>query len=101
MEPTEVKTPCGPDALSPELKAELRTRIEEFRQASAAARRAPAVNRPGFFNACTRSWEGIGTLLEPVLPLQVELPEEARTVAVRDRSQIKMNVVNALYRAVS
>jgi hypothetical protein len=101
MSSREPVFPRAPETLSPELKAELRTRIEAFRLAQEAARHSPAVNRPGFFNGCAGIWEGIGTLLQSVLPLRVELPEEARTIDVRTPAQIKMNVLNALYRAVS
>jgi len=36
-----------------------------------------------------------------MLPLQVNLQDAYRPVAIRQRSQIKMNVVAAVYRAVS
>ena len=87
--------------LNPALKAELRSLIEDFREASLAARHSNALSRPGFFASCSRCWEGIGTVLEPVLPLQVTLPDEYRPMALRTRAQIKMNVVNALYKAIS
>ena len=90
-----------PEEFSPETKAELRARIEAFRDASNAARTAPVTNRPGFFDGCSKAWTGIGDVLEPVLPVAVMLPDEHRPVAIRQRSQIKMNIVNALYQAVS
>ncbi len=91
----------SPAAFRPELRAELKACIEAFWTASRAAHRAPAVNRPGFFEESARAWQGIGDLLTPVLPLAVDVPEEHRTVEIHEPSQIKMNVVNALYRAVS
>jgi len=87
--------------LNPALKTELRSLIEDFREASLAARHSNALSRPGFFASCSRCWEGIGDVLEPVLPLQVMLPDEYRPRALRTRAQIKMNVVNALYKALS
>lgn len=90
-----------PEELSPEVKAELRALIETFREATREAIRCSGASRPGSLNAFSRSWESIVSLLEPVLPLQVNLPDEWRPVAIRRRSQIKLNVINAVYLAVS
>ena len=87
--------------LSPEVKAELRTSIETFRDVTRAAVRSPAANRPGGFDDVSRSWKHIVEVLEPMLPLQINLLDAYRPVAIRQRSQIKMNVVEAVYRAVS
>ena len=90
-----------PEDLSPEVKAELRTSIETFRDVTRAAVRSPAANRPGGFDDVSRSWKHIVEVLEPMLPLQINLLDAYRPVAIRQRSQIKMNVVEAVYRAVS
>ena len=90
-----------PEELSPEVKAELRTLIETFRNATREAIRCSGASRSGSFAAFSRSWESIVNLLEPVLPLQVSLPDESRPVAIRRRCQIKLNVINAVYLAVS
>jgi hypothetical protein len=90
-----------PEDFSPEVKAELRTSIETFRNVTRAALRSPVANRPGTYDDFSRCWKHIVEVLEPMLPLKVNLPDEYRPVAIRQPSQIKMNVVNALYRAVS
>ena len=87
--------------LSPELKAKLRALIETYREASLAARHSPAINRPGFFDACSRAWQDIGALLEPVLPLQLKLTGEYLPTTIRRRAQIKMNILHPLFLAVS
>ena len=100
-QPTEPEIVKRAEELSPDVKAELRTSIETFRDATRAAVRSPAANRPGGFEDFSRSWSHIVDVLEPMLPLQVNLPDEYRPVAIRQRSQIKMNVVGAVYRAIS
>ena len=89
------------EELSPEMKAQLRLLIETFREASLAARRSPAINRPGFFDTCSESFQGIGAVLEPILPLQLKLPDEYLPVTIRRRAQIKTNILHPLYLAVS
>jgi hypothetical protein len=89
------------EELSPEMKAQLRLLIETFREASLAARRSPAINRPGFFDTCSESFQGIGAVLEPILPLQLKLPDAYEPVTIRRRAQIKMNILHPLYLAVS
>jgi hypothetical protein len=100
-QPPEPEIVKRAEELSPDVKAELRTSIETFRDATRAAVRSPAANRPGGFEDFSRSWSHIVDVLEPMLPLQVNLPDEYRPVAIRQRSQIKMNVVGAVYRAIS
>ena len=90
-----------PEDLGPEVRAELRTLIEAFRGVRRALVQSSPANRQGALDAFSRSWEGIVTVLEAVLPLQVQLPDEHRPIAIRQRSQIKMNVVHAVYLAVS
>lgn len=99
-EPTKVQM-VGPEDFSPDVKAELRASIETFRKATRAALHSPAANRPGGYDDFSRCWKNIVDVLEPMLPLQVNLPDEYRPVAIRQPSQIKMNVVEAVYRAVS
>ena len=90
-----------PEDFSPEVKAELRTSIETLRQVTRAAFRSPAANRPGGYDDFSRCWQQVVDVLEPMLPLKVSLPDEYRSVAIRQRSQIKLNVVNAVYQVVS
>lgn len=90
-----------PEELCPEVKAELRTVIEAFREVRRALIQSSAASREGSLDAFSKSWECIVNLLEPVLPLLVKLPDEYRPTAIRQRSQIKMNVVHAVYLAVS
>jgi len=90
-----------PEELGPEVRAELRTLIEAFRGVRRALVQSSPANRQGALDAFSRSWEGIVTVLEAVLPLQVQLPDEHRPIAIRQRSQIKMNVIQAVYLAVS
>gem|GEM_PF-2011278 len=99
-QPNEVQM-NRPEEFSPDLKAELRISIESYRNVIRAALRSPAANRPGGYDDFSRSWNHIVEVLDPVLPFQVSLPDEYRPVAIRQRSQIKANVVNAIYRAVS
>jgi hypothetical protein len=87
--------------LSPELKAQLRALIETYREASVAARHSPAINRPGFFDACSQAWQGIGALLEPVLPLELKLTDDYLPTTIRRRAQIKMNILYPLFLAIS
>jgi hypothetical protein len=89
------------EELSPEVKSQLRVLIETFREASLAARRSPAINRPGFFDTCSESFQSIGAVLEPILPLQLKLPDEYQPVTIRRRAQIKTNILHPLYLAVS
>jgi hypothetical protein len=90
-----------PEELGPDVKAELKSRIEAFREVRRALFRRPGAGTQGAIEAFTRCWEGIVDALEPVLPLQVTLPDEFRPVAIQMRSQIKNNVVQAVYQAVS
>jgi hypothetical protein len=90
-----------PEDFSPEVKAELRTSIETLRQVTRAAFRSPSANRPGGYDDFSRCWQHVIEVLEPMLPLKVNLPDEYRSVAIRQRSQIKLNVVNAVYQVVS
>jgi hypothetical protein len=90
-----------PEDFSPDMKAALRTSIETFRNASRVAVRSPAANRPGGYDDFSRCWRRIVEVLEPMLPIQVKLPDEYRPVTIRQPSQIKMNVVQAVYLAVS
>ena len=87
--------------LSPELKAKLRTVIETYLEASLAARRSPAINRPGFFDTCSRAWQDLGALLEPVLPLELKLTGDYLPTTIRRRAQIKLNILHPLFLAVS
>lgn len=93
--------PTRPEELDPGLQAALRASIETFRQASRAAYRSPRIHQPGFFQACSDAYRAIGDLLEPLLPIQVAPPEVGGLVIVRHRGQIKVNVLNAIYRAIS
>lgn len=90
-----------PEELDAGLQAALRAGIEAFREASRAAFRSPRIHQPGFFQACSDAYRAIGDLLEPLLPLQVAPPEVGGVVIVRHRGQIKVNVLNAIYRAIS
>ena len=97
-----IETPVlRPQELSPERKAELRELIETFRRATRALMLPHATDHPETMKAFSQAWERVLRVLEPLLPLQVTLPDEYRPVAIQRRSQIKTNVVNAVYVAVS
>ncbi len=101
IQQTEPETVKYAEDLSPEVKARLRTLIETYREASLAARRSPAINRPGFFDACSEAWQGITAVLEPELPLEVKLTDDPFPTTIRRRAQIKTILLYPLYLAVS
>jgi hypothetical protein len=90
-----------PEEFSPQAKAHLRFLIEHSRQAFRDFLQAPAANQPQALDAFTKAFRSAVEVLEPVLPVQVTLPEEHRPTEIRQRSQIKTNVLTAIYQAVS
>jgi hypothetical protein len=90
-----------PEELGPELKAELRTLIQRQRDAFQSACHAPKAEQEGLLSVSSRCWESIGALLEPALPLLVQLPDLDQPFALRHRSQIKSKVLTALYQSLA
>ena len=90
-----------PQEFSPERKAELRGLIEAFRRANRALMGARVADHPESLKAFSQAWESVLRVLEPLLPMQVTFPDEYRPTEVRRRAQIKVNVVNAVYHAIS
>jgi len=90
-----------PENFNPQVKAQLRILIENVRQAFRDFRAAPAADQRQALDAFTRAFRSAVEVLEPVLPVQVTLPDEHRPTEIRQRSQIKTNVLTAIYRAVS
>jgi hypothetical protein len=90
-----------PQEFSPERKAELRWLIEAFRKANRTLMSARIAEHPDSIKAFSQAWESILRVLEPMLPMQVTLPDEYRPTEIRHRAQIKVNVVNAVYHAIS
>jgi hypothetical protein len=90
-----------PEDFSPQMKAQLRSLIGHSRQAlSACLQGSGADNRQGL-DAFSKAFQRAVDVLEPALPLQVTLPDEPRTTEIRQRSQIKTNVLTAVFHAVS
>jgi hypothetical protein len=90
-----------PENFSPQMKAQLRSLIGHSRQAlSACLQGAGADNRQGL-DAFSKAFQRAVDVLEPALPLQVTLPDEHRPTEIRQRSQIKTNVLTAVFHAVS
>ena len=90
-----------PEDLSPQAKAQLRILIENFRQAFCQFRQARKEDQPRAIDAFSRAFQCAADCLEPVLPVQVVLPEGYRPIEIRRRSQIKTNVLSAVYQAIS
>jgi hypothetical protein len=90
-----------PQEISPERKAELRWLIESFRQANRALMGSRVADHPETLKAFSQAWDCVLRALEPLLPMQVTLPDEYRATEIRRRAQIKVNVVNAVYHAIS
>jgi hypothetical protein len=90
-----------PENFSPQMKAQLRSLIGHSRQAlSACLQGAGADNRQGL-DAFSKAFQRAVDVLEPALPLQVTLPDEHQPTEIRQRSQIKTNVLTAVFHAVS
>jgi hypothetical protein len=90
-----------PQEISPERKAELRWLIEAFRQANRTLMSSRVAEHPESLKAFSQAWDSVLRALEPLLPMQVTLPDEHRGTEIRRRAQIKVNVVNAVYHAIS
>ena len=90
-----------PEDFSPQAKAQLRILIENFRKAFCQFRQAPKEDQPRALDAFSRAFQCAADFLEPVLPVQVVLPEECHPIEIRQRSQIKTNVLSAVYQAIS
>jgi len=98
----QIDTPVlRPQELSPDRKAEIRRQVEAFRLAFRALLRPQATKEPALMKAFNQAWDDVLRSLEPLLPIQVTLPDEYRPSEIRQRSQIKTNVVNAVYDAIS
>jgi hypothetical protein len=98
----EIEAPVlRPQEFSPERKAELRWLIEAFRQANRTLMSARVADQPESIKAFSQAWDSILRVLEPLLPMQVTLPDEYRATEIRLRAQIKINVINAVYHAIS
>ena len=98
----QIETPVlRPQELSSDRKAEIRGQVDVFRLASRALLRPQATKEPALMKAFSQAWDGVLRSLEPLLPIQVTLPDEYRPSEIRQRSQIKTNVVNAVYDAIS
>ena len=97
-----IETPVlRPQELSADRKAELRDQVEAFRRAARALMRPQATKEPELMKTFSQAWDSVLRSLEPLLPIQVTLPDEYRPSEIRQRSQIKSNVVNAVYDAIS
>ena len=90
-----------PEELSPQVKAQLRTLIEDFRQAFRTSLQGSASEKKDAIDAFAKTFQHAVEALEPWLPLQVTLLDEYRPTKIRDRHQIKTNVLGAIYRALS
>ena len=95
---TQVKRP---ENFNPQVKAQLRNLIENVRQAFRDFRQAPKEDQSRALETFTRAFRCAADVLEQVLPMQVTLPEEYRPTEIRQRSQIKTNVLSAVYQAIS
>ena len=83
------------------LKTHLRLLIEECQEALRFALGAPAAEKMDAFEAFSQTFQYIQGLLEPMLPFQVRLPDQYRSTEIRDRSHIKLDVLNGVYGAIS
>jgi hypothetical protein len=90
-----------PEEFSPMLKTHLRLLIEECQEALRFALGAPAAEKMDAFEAFSQTFQYIQGLLEPMLPFQVRLPDQYRSTEIRDRSHIKLDVLNGVYGAIS
>ena len=90
-----------PQELSPERKAELRTRIESLRRATRTFLGPRSADQPQAIKAFSQAWESVVRELEAMLPMQIVLQDEYRPTEIRLRSQIKFNVITALYQVIS
>ena len=90
-----------PEEFNPMLKAQLRYAIEECRDALRYALKAPVAEKMEAFAAFSQVFQFIQALLEPMLPLQVRLPDQYTPIEIRDRSHIKLEVVKGIYGAIS
>ena len=99
--------PCAthvkrPQELSPQVKAQLRSSIELSRKALRVCLDGSAApHRKEALDAFSKAFQGAVDALEPLLPLEVILPDEYRPTEIHQRSQIKTNVLVAVFHAVS
>ena len=90
-----------PEELSPQVKAQLRVVIEDFRQDLRTSLQVPPAEKKGAIDTFAKTFQQAVEALDPWLPLQVTLLDEYKPTQIRDRHQIKTNVLGAIYRALS
>ena len=83
------------------LKAQLRYLIEECKEALRFALRTPGTKGKEALDAYSQAFQIMQGLLEPMLPFQVRLVDQYQPTEIRDRSRIKLDVVNGIYGAIS
>ena len=90
-----------PEDLSPQVKAQLRELIEDFRVAFNSFMQSAKSDQKDALDAFARTFQCAADALEPVLPLQVTLLDEFHPTRIQGRKQIKTNILGAVYRAIS